>query len=95
MAFVRLMVSELLFLGKGQIFILSLLDLPASIHPRTSGQQLAPGLWGFTLIVGGFGERCIQTCKFRLLNCENSYKDKFYLYSFHSLIQSGKEVVKM
>lgn len=57
MAFVRLMVSELLFLGKGQTFILSLLDLSASIDPRTLGQQFAPGLWGFTLIIISFVER--------------------------------------
>lgn len=70
MAFVRLMVSELLFLGKEQTFILSLLDLSASIDPRTLGQQFAPELWGFTLIVLSFVEGYIQTYNFRLLNSE-------------------------
>lgn len=70
MAFVRLMVSELLFLGKGQTFILSLLDLSASIDPRTSGQQFAPGLGGFTLTGLSFVEKYIQNYKFTRLNCE-------------------------
>lgn len=66
MAFVRLMASELLFLGEGQNFILSLLDPSAAIDPGTLGQQFAQGLGGFILTVVSL-ERYIQTSDFRSL----------------------------
>ena len=59
MAFVRLMASELLFLGEEKTSVLSLLDLSAAINPGTLGQQFARGLGGFTLIVVSLVEKYI------------------------------------
>lgn len=66
-AFVRLMASELLFLGEGQTFIFSLLDLAAAIDPGTLGQQFARGLEGFTLSVLSLVEQYFQISSFRSL----------------------------
>lgn len=66
MAFVRLMASELLFLGEGQNFILSHLDLSAAIDPGTLGQQFARGLGEFILTAVSL-ETYIQTSDFRSL----------------------------
>lgn len=63
------MASELLFLGEGQNFILSLLDLSAAINPGTLGQQFAQGLEGFTLSVISLVEQYFQISSFRSL-CE-------------------------